>query len=54
MSPQMLKYMKARSAAMGEIEEDAGSMTKQAVLQINPTHPTVVKLKESLAAGAGI
>lgn len=48
MSPQMLKYMKARSAAMGDLDgADEQSMTKTAILQINPSHPSVIKLKVS-------
>eukprot|EP00284_Hemiselmis_tepida_P013329 CAMPEP_0174925232 /NCGR_PEP_ID=MMETSP1355-20121228/7769_1 /TAXON_ID=464990 /ORGANISM="Hemiselmis tepida, Strain CCMP443" /LENGTH=739 /DNA_ID=CAMNT_0016171123 /DNA_START=36 /DNA_END=2255 /DNA_ORIENTATION=+ len=58
MSPQMQKYMKARAVAMGEAESEAdlmgmGAMGPKGVLQINPNHPIITKLKESLSAGAG-
>jgi len=58
LSPQMQKYMKARAVAMGEADSEAelnamGVMGPKGVLQINPDHPIITKLKASLAAGAG-
>jgi len=50
MSPQMQKYYRAQSVMQGE--EDAGAMDSQfnqAILELNPTHPIVLSLRDMVA-----
>jgi HSP90 family molecular chaperone len=49
MSPQMQKYYRAQ-AVMMEDEAQLESQFNQAILELNPTHPIVLSLKEKVAS----
>lgn len=51
MSPQMQKYYRAQSVMQGE-DDGSGldSQFNQAILELNPTHPIVVSLREKVSA----
>jgi len=51
MSPQMQKYMKARAVAMGDEMDLGGGVGQASVLQINPDHPILQKLKAKVDLG---
>lgn len=51
MSPQMQKYMKARAVAMGDEADFGGAVGQACVLQINPNHPILKKLKAKVDLG---
>jgi len=51
MSPQMQRFMKAQAAAAGN-DDMMGGMGMSPNLEINPTHPVVLKLKDMVASGA--
>lgn len=48
MSPQMQKYMKARAVAMGDDMDFGGPVGQASVLQVNPNHPILKKLKAKI------
>mmetsp|Transcript_60126 Transcript_60126/g.159791 ORF Transcript_60126/g.159791 Transcript_60126/m.159791 type:complete len:92 (+) Transcript_60126:2095-2370(+) len=50
MSPQMQRYMKARSAATGDSMDEMPT-SFPSVIQINPEHAVIKSLKEQLEAG---
>jgi heat shock protein beta len=49
MSPTMQRYMRAQASARGEDKMQLGQMN-QAILEINPEHPIIKKLKDAYAA----
>jgi HSP90 family molecular chaperone len=50
MSPSMQKYMKARAVQMGDgdAEMTGSNFAQPSIMQINPSHPVLQKLRESL------
>ena len=54
MSPQTQKYMKARAVAMGEEADFGGPVGQACVMQINPNHAIMKRLKAKVdMAGDG-